>query len=129
MNIIIVMAGGFVGAILRYLAGTLFTAGNGFPLGTFLVNLVGCFALGWLLTFLIKRKDIRPEISLLFGTGFLGSFTTFSTFSVETLGLFQQGLPMLAIVYVLASIFLGLLSSFLGFKLASKNAGKVGESA
>ena len=92
MNVLFVMIGGFFGAISRFALGEWIHTSNGFPLGTLFINLIGCFFLGWFLTFVSQKKKIRPELTLLIGTGFVGSFTTFSTFSVETLTLLQQGL-------------------------------------
>ena len=91
MNLLFVMIGGFFGAISRFALGEWIHTSNGFPLGTLFINLIGCFFLGWFLTFVSQKKKIRPELTLLIGTGFVGSFTTFSTFSVETLNLIAAG--------------------------------------
>ena len=112
------MIGGFFGAVCRYALGEWIPTNNGFPLGTLLINLIGCLFLGWFLTFVSQKKTIRSEFTLIIGTGFIGSFTTFSTFSVETIHLFQEGLVFLALLYVLASTILGLLLAYLGRKLA-----------
>ncbi|WP_449355670.1 fluoride efflux transporter CrcB [Virgibacillus natechei] len=112
------MIGGFFGATSRFALGEWIHINNGFPLGTFLINLIGCFFLGWFLTFASQKGKIRPEFTLLIGTGFIGTFTTFSTFSVETLTLFQKDLMFMGILYVLASTVLGLVLAFLGHKLA-----------
>ena len=108
MNLLFVMIGGFFGAISRFALGEWIHTSNGFPLGTLFINLIGCFFLGWFLTFVSQKKKIRPELTLLIGTGFVGSFTTFSTFSVETLNLLQQGLIFQGLLYVLTTIILGL---------------------
>lgn len=118
MPLLFVMMGGFFGTVSRYALGEWLVTRNGFPLSTLLINLVGCFILGWFLTYVSRRKKIRSEYTLIFGTGFIGSFTTFSTFSVETLQLLQDGLVFLALVYVLTTVFIGLFLSFLGYKLA-----------
>lgn len=112
------MIGGFFGAMSRFALGEWIHTDNGFPLGTFVINLTGCFVLGWFLTYVNQKKKVRPEFALIFGTGFVGSFTTFSTFSVETINLFQQGLVFWGLVYVLATTILGLLLTYLGHKLA-----------
>ena len=114
------MIGGFFGAISRYALGEWIHTNNGFPLGTLLINLIGCFLLGWFLTFVNQRTKVNPNLILLIGTGFIGSFTTFSTFSVETITLFEQGLLFLGLLYCLSSIIFGLLLSYLGYKLAVK---------
>ncbi len=118
------MLGGFFGTITRYSIGEWIQTDNGFPLGTLLINLLGCFVLGWFLTYFTIRNNIRPEITLLIGTGFIGSFTTFSTFSVETILLFQNGLAFYGTLYVLMSIILGLIFAYLGLKFALINGEK-----
>src|SRR5690606_486125 len=112
MNLLLVMIGGFFGAICRFSLGELIHTNNGFPLTTILINLSGCFILGWFLTYVSLNKKIRPEFTLIIGTGFIGSFTTFSTFSVETLNLFHEGLVFMAVIYVLTSTGLGILLAY-----------------
>lgn len=122
MKIFIVMIGGFFGALSRYVLGEWFhSSSNGFPTGTLMINLIGCLFLGWFLTFVSKRQRIKPELSLFIGTGFVGSFTTFSTFSVETVQLFQNSYIIQAVFYVFTSIILGLLMTYIGWKLALSN--------
>jgi fluoride exporter len=118
------MLGGFLGAITRYSLGVWIQADNGFPMGTLLINLLGCFILGWFLTIITIRKNISPQLTLFIGTGFIGSFTTFSTFSVETILLFQNGLMVYGALYVLISMIFGILLAHLGFKLALTNRKK-----
>ncbi|MFS0824415.1 fluoride efflux transporter CrcB [Bacillus sp. 1P02SD] len=125
MNVLFVMIGGFLGAICRYLLGEWVPAPNGFPMGTLTVNLMGCLCLGWLLTFVATRKNVNPKISLLFGTGFIGSFTTFSTFSVEMVHLLENGNVGIALLYVVLSLFVGLFLSYVGYRLAKLR--KMGE--
>lgn len=126
VNLLLVMIGGFFGAISRFALSEWIHTNNGFPLGTFIINLIGCFVLGWFLTYVSQKKKIRPEFTLIIGTGFVGSFTTFSTFSVETVNLFQQGFVFLGLAYVLATTVLGLLLAYLGRKLALSKK-KVGD--
>lgn len=118
MNLFPVMLGGFLGAITRYKLGEWIQADNGFPMVTLLINLLGCFILGWFLTFFTSKKNISPQFTLFIGTGFIGSFTTFSTFSVETILLFQNGHMVYGALYVLISIIFGILLAYLGLKLA-----------
>ena len=118
MNLLLVMIGGFFGAISRFALGEWIHTNNGFPIGTLFINLIGCFFLGWFLTFVSQKKKFRPEFTLLIGTGFVGSFTTFSTFSVETLNLLQQGLLFQALLYVSTTTILGLGLTYLGRKVA-----------
>lgn len=118
MNVLLVMAGGFFGAICRFVLSEWIHTNNEFPLATFLINLIGCFTLGWFLTLASQKGKVRPEYILMIGTGFIGSFTTFSTFSMETVNLIQQGLLFTGILYVSATTVLGILLTYLGHKLA-----------
>jgi|SRR3954453_178317 CrcB protein len=118
MTLLFVMVGGFFGSISRYVLGEWIHTDNGFPLGTLLINLIGCFCLGWFLTFVSRSKKVSSEMTSMIGTGFIGSFTTFSTFSVETIQLVQHGLEFFAVMYVLSSIVLGLCLAYIGCKMA-----------
>ncbi|PLR79918.1 fluoride efflux transporter CrcB [Bacillus canaveralius] len=122
MNVLYVMIGGFFGAICRYALGE-WLAADRFPIGTLTINLLGCLFLGWFLTSVSERKTVRPETVLFIGTGFTGSFTTFSAFSLETINLLKNGYELLAILYILASIILGILLVFIGYKLANVKGG------
>ncbi|GAA0330226.1 fluoride efflux transporter CrcB [Bacillus carboniphilus] len=112
-----VTTGGFTGSILRYTLGEWLHSGSGFPVGTLFVNLTGCFLLGWLLTFIGTRTKKRPEVQMFFGTGLIGSFTTFSTFSVETIHLIENEQFIMAFFYVLLSMIIGVLLVLAGRKL------------
>lgn len=94
----LVGAGGIVGAILRYLVGIAVT-NNTLPIGTLAVNIIGSFALG-LFTF----TSISDDMLLLLGTGACGSFTTFSSFAVDTVELWEDTKPWLAAGYAAANI-------------------------
>ncbi|NWQ42637.1 fluoride efflux transporter CrcB [Bacillus sp. EB106-08-02-XG196] len=124
MKLLSVMLGGFFGAISRYSIGEWIQPANGFPLGTLLINLLGCFLLSWILTVITIKKSIRVEFTLFIGTGFIGSFTTFSTFSVETILLFHNGQIVYGVIYILVSIIFGIWLAYLGFKLACINVEK-----
>jgi fluoride exporter len=117
MNAMYVMIGGFFGGICRYFLGEWIHVDN-FPIGTLLVNLAGCFFLGWFLTFASQKKTFKPEAGLLIGTGFTGSFTTFSTFSAETIMLIQESI-LSASIYIFLSIVVGIVFSYLGYKTAA----------
>lgn len=111
MPYLLVGAGGFIGANARFvvarLAGALFE--TRFPLGTFLVNISGSFLLGVLGTVVAQRMMPGSEaMRLALGVGFLGAFTTFSTFEFETHALLGDGSWMLAAVNMAASLFFGL---------------------
>ncbi|WP_018665111.1 fluoride efflux transporter CrcB [Heyndrickxia acidiproducens] len=113
---------GILGALARYYFGIWINlyAHTVFPVATLLINLAGCFLLGWLTMHLFRSKKIHPYIVTALGTGFVGSFTTFSTFSVETVQLVQQSHLLYAIFYVFLSLFGGLMMSWCGFQLGAK---------
>ncbi len=119
MVYIFVGAAGMVGALLRYYLGVL--AGDwwnyAFPLGTFLANMIGSFTLGLITTYFFQKKNVHPMFATAIGTGLIGSFTTFSTFSVETVNLLSHSHLFLAFIYVIGSAFGGLFMSFAGFTI------------
>jgi fluoride exporter len=109
-NIFIVAAGGALGSVCRYLVGVgaYRLLGHGFPWGTLAVNVAGSFAIGVFIELLALRFSGSPALRLAVATGFLGGFTTFSTFSLDTLALWERGQPALAAGYVAASVILSL---------------------
>ncbi|HEX6922713.1 MAG TPA: fluoride efflux transporter CrcB [Bacillales bacterium] len=117
MIYLLVGAAGMIGALLRYYVGLIFDSGWawGFPLGTFLANMAGSFVLAWFTTYISAMKKIHPHVLTAVGTGLVGSFTTFSTFSVETVQLLRQGDWQVAFIYVLLSLIGGLFLSGLGY--------------
>ncbi|MDX2117025.1 MAG: CrcB family protein [Planctomycetota bacterium] len=88
------------------------------PWGTFVVNLAGCVAIGYLATMFAGRWPVREEVRLAVLVGILGGFTTFSSFAWEGLDMFQRGDPVKAIAYVVASNVLGLGCAWLGATIA-----------
>lgn len=110
--------GGFLGANARVLVNTLVTTRLGIllPYGTFVVNVSGCFVIG-LLVGAIESRVLSPAVRPLVITGFLGAYTTFSSFSIETITLAGEGSFLLATVYVLASVAVGLAATVLGLAL------------
>ena len=108
--------GSFIGGILRYLLSLLIHSKTAthFPLGTLTVNLIGCFLIGIVFGFFDKGQ-ISQEWRLFLATGILGGFTTFSAFSIETFTLFREGHSAYALLYVLASVVLGLLATYLAY--------------
>nr|WP_304214677.1 fluoride efflux transporter CrcB [Fredinandcohnia onubensis] len=114
---------GFLGAILRYCIGfVLFDESAVFPFATLTVNLIGSFLLSWFTTALVERLSIPANLKAAIGTGFVGSFTTFSTLSVETVTLVKTEELFLAFIYIFASIIGGLIMSRLGFRVSKGEA-------
>ncbi|EGC2947716.1 fluoride efflux transporter CrcB [Listeria monocytogenes] len=110
---------GALGGMCRY-AMNLWLGGGDFPSATLVVNLIGCFLLAFLMQFLAEKSRISLVILNGIGTGFIGAFTTFSAFSVDTIQLIQNGAWVLAISYVLASFIGGLIMVKLGRMLSNK---------
>ena len=110
--------GSFIGGMLRYLLAQFVQARflSTFPLGTLTVNIIGCFLIGIVLG-LTERGNLTEEWRLFLATGLLGGFTTFSAFSIETVGLLRDGQFGYATAYILASVFIGLTASFMGSAL------------
>jgi fluoride exporter len=122
VNYLLVGGGGLIGSMLRYwLSGTVAHATKGeFPIGTLVVNVIGCFIIGFFLTLGYERFAWRPELRLFVAVGILGGFTTFSTFSYETIALFRDGSYFPAIANATASLLGCLVATFLGIALARK---------
>lgn len=118
-QILLVAAGGASGSVCRHLVGVacLRLFGVGFPWGTMAVNIVGSFAMGVLIELLARRFDMSMELRLLLATGFLGGFTTFSSFSLDAVGIFERGSPMLALAYVVGSVLAGIVALVAGLSL------------
>lgn len=118
-DFLIVGAGSFVGGGMRYLVSCAMNAlcGTAFPFATFLVNVVGCLVIGFLYGLGGGVSPLSQSARLLLATGFCGGFTTFSTFINESSSLFGDS-PVLSVVYVAASVAVGLLALALGNALA-----------
>ena len=119
MIILAVLAGGMIGAPARYLADRLVQARHDsvFPWGTFAVNMAGSAVLGFLLG-AERHLGLPPVVFALFGTGFCGGLTTFSTFGYETLRLLEDGAISEAGVNVIGSLAVGVLVAWLGYLVA-----------
>ena len=116
-NLIIVGAGGFCGAILRYLISggvQRWSQSVNFPYGTLAVNLIGCLVIGMLTRLDEVRSILSPEMRFLIMIGLLGAFTTYSTFSNEAMNLINDRRIHLALLYVGAHVVLGLGAVLLG---------------
>ncbi len=121
-QIFAIMLGGAMGAAMRYLVsnGIYALLGREFPYGTLAVNVLGSFLMGVLTVLLIERGEIDPLIKLAILVGFLGAFTTFSTFSLDTLALIQKGALSYAFLNMLVSVIICVLAVWLGMIIAKQ---------
>lgn len=127
MDFFMVGLGGMLGAISRYLMEqVVLETASGFPWTTLTVNLIGCFLFSFISFASAQWWKIRDNIRLAITTGFLGSFTTFSTFSLEVTQLIHRGSYWLALVYILLSLWGGLMLAALGMIAANKTREKLG---
>lgn len=117
IHIFVVASGGFIGALLRYTVITIAPDPylHSFPTMTLIINLIGCILLGFLFTLLPIRME---KLRLLIGVGAIGSFTTFSTFSVDAMVLLQQHVYGLAVAYITLTLIGGPLSAYAGIVFA-----------
>ena len=111
MNILLVGIGGAFGAVTRYELGKFISqkSNSTFPIGTFIINITGAILLG-----IISSINSGNNIYLLVGDGFLGAYTTFSTFMYEGFGLFQGNEKLNALIYIFGSLILGILGFIIG---------------
>lgn len=112
-----IFVGGGIGSLLRYTISYMmskYCSTGAFPIGTFLVNGLGCLLIGYFAGIFLKEDSV---LKFLLITGFCGGFTTFSTFSLENYNLWQQGEYFYLSLYVFLSIVIGLLATMLGFYL------------
>ncbi|MEB3101425.1 fluoride efflux transporter CrcB [Ferviditalea candida] len=121
MLFIAVGVAGMIGAVLRYFLGIAVHGWwmHSFPLGTLLINYIGSFVLGWFTTWVNRAERVPAWFRVGFGTGLIGSFTTFSTFSIETVTLIHQQLWVDTLLYMTLSLFGGLLMAWSGFQAAN----------
>ena len=120
MKIILAIAvGGAFGAVSRYLVTfqVMRVMGVAFPYGTLAVNVVGSFVIGLIIELLASKFTLSPELRALLVTGFLGGFTTFSTFSLDMANLVERGDAMTAVSYAVASVISCILAVFAGLYL------------
>ncbi|MCB8986008.1 MAG: fluoride efflux transporter CrcB [Ardenticatenaceae bacterium] len=120
MQLIAIAAGGAVGAVLRFVVSGLAYGylGEGFPWGTLVVNLIGCFIIGFL-SKLFESVAVSPNVRMMVLVGGLGAFTTFSTYALENVNLLRDGQLLAALTNVLASTAVGIICVFLGISLAN----------
>ncbi|MBR7019278.1 MAG: fluoride efflux transporter CrcB [Prevotella sp.] len=120
-DIVIVGIGSGIGGICRYLISLAMNhAGNGFPWGTFAVNVAGCLLIGILWGVTSRFQNVSPSLSLFLMVGFCGGFTTFSTFSKEGLTMLQANNHILFSLYAIGSVVLGIMAVALGYRIIDK---------
>lgn len=115
-----VALGSALGGVTRFLLGSFLQqkAGTPFPIGTLLINISGSILLGFLMSYALSTTTISPEVRGLLTTGFCGGYTTFSTFTLETMLLIEEGELGRAALYVLLSVIVSLVGVYLGITAA-----------
>jgi CrcB protein len=121
LGVLLVALGGGIGSAARYLVGGWFASrfGPAFPYGTFVINVTGSFIIGFFLAFAQERVSLSPYWRLFFAVGFVGGYTTFSTFEYETIRLLEGNEVLLSTVYAFGSLFIGGLAAIGGIALGS----------
>ena len=121
-NVLLVALGGALGALTRFAVGALFAKriGVSWPYGTFFINVTGCFIIGLALPILADRPGVHEAWKYLFPIGFVGAYTTFSTFEYETLRLVETGAYRAAAFYLLLSNVVGFAAVWMGVTLGRK---------
>ena len=116
MNLMMIALGGALGAVSRFLLGNAVSkaVGSALPYGTFVINVIGCFAMGLLMTLIVDREMLPAAWRLFLCVGFLGGFTTFSSFGYEALMMLTEGRLLVVLAYVGGSVALGLVAAGLG---------------
>ncbi len=117
-SVIYIALGGAIGALLRYGFGLMLKPNNhlSFPMHTFIINALGCLAIGVIAAYAIKTNHSHIVTQFVI-IGILGGFTTFSSFMLETMQLLKNGKTVLALTYLLGSNFIGLVAIIIGFQL------------
>ena len=112
--------GGALGSIARYWVGSTVASrlGTKFPYGTFVINITACVIIGFSLTYLNKRVGLSPAWRFLIPVGFVGAYSTFSTYEWETLSTIRSGAFLEASLYAFGSLFLGLVAVWVGILIA-----------
>jgi len=121
----LIAIGGAIGSIARYWVGSMISGrmGTRFPYGTLVVNLTACVVIGFAVTYLGSHLEIDSAWRFLIPVGFIGAYSTFSTFEWETLATMRAGAFALAGLYVAASVVLGLAATWVGAALAERISG------
>ncbi len=117
---LLIAVGGALGSIARYWVGTAVAnrLGVKFPYGTFVINLTACVIIGFSLTLLARRTELNPAWRFLVPIGFVGAYSTFSTYEWETLSTLRSGAFLEASLYAFGSLFLGLIATWVGVLMA-----------
>jgi CrcB protein len=117
---LLIAAGGALGSVARYWVGSTISGriGTKFPYGTIVINLSACIIIGFTLTYFGKRADLNPAWRFLVAIGFIGAYSTFSTYEWETLSTLRSGAFVLAALYAVGSLILGLAATWCGTALA-----------
>ena len=119
LQLLVIGCGGAVGALMRYGLGWRITllAGGGFPWGTLFVNIFGCFLAGLILTLFVTRIPLSDLLRNGLQIGLLGGFTTFSAFSIDAITLFDQGLWLRGLLYIVTTVVVSVLGAYLGMSV------------
>jgi CrcB protein len=117
---LLIAVGGALGSLARYWVGSTISGrlGTRFPYGTLVVNITACVIIGFSLTYLGRRADLNPAWRFFIPIGFIGAYSTFSTYEWETLSTMRSGAFFLAAIYAVSSLVLGLISVWGGSLLA-----------
>jgi CrcB protein len=120
---LLVLAGAGLGGLARYISGAWIMArySGRFPMGTFLINVSGSFLIGLLMTLFTERWAPHPHWRLFLVVGFLGGYTTFSSFEYESFQAMREGARWVGLLYVTGSVALGYLGVWLGSALAARS--------
>ncbi len=112
--------GGALGSMVRYWVGSTIASrmGTKFPYGTFVINITACMIIGFSLTLLAKRADLNPAWRFLVPVGFIGAYSTFSTYEWETLSTIRTGAFLIAALYAISSLIFGLAAVWGGSMIA-----------
>jgi CrcB protein len=115
-----IAAGGALGSVVRYWVGSAISGRTGtrFPFGTLAINISACLIIGFTLTYFGKLADLDPAWRFLVPIGFIGAYSTFSTYEWETLSIMRSGAFFLATLYAVGSLVLGLVATWCGVALA-----------
>lgn len=120
-SLLLVGLGGAVGSMARYFISRVISTRYtlSFPLATFIINIVGCFLIGLLFGYVQKNNTSQSDLWLILATGFCGGFTTFSAFALENVNLLKGQINITALLYITASVIVGILLCRLGITVTS----------